>query len=303
MGCCVSTQDGANHHQQQISPVKNVAISKSPPRAEEETVKEVLSETPKPRSQISKISRFNGAEEEERKLATPKNGTPDIPKRVTKSPEALLLPNFTAITTPEEVSEVSELCSLSESLSTTTISEKREKEDQPSQPLDLFEVRQRVNRSPARSGRKGSFSGDSGLKRENVTGRSPVRRSDPSPRRKNDGMAMACSVLYPGQGSVRRGLTSDGQKRRDPGENSDRRSRSPATRVEGRGNLGRSPSGRKTGPSPGRVRMVQPAPPLAAESGRKVVEEEQVSREMNKWSTPNESLENPLVSLECFIFL
>ncbi|KAL9236756.1 hypothetical protein vseg_011390 [Gypsophila vaccaria] len=59
-----------------------------------------------------------------------------------------------------------------------------------------------------------------------------------------------------------------------------RRCRSPLARP----NVGRSPSYGRNGMSPGRVRM-----------GRGPEEEE--------WAGPEESLENPLVSLECFIFL
>ncbi|GAB4826902.1 hypothetical protein Ancab_033780 [Ancistrocladus abbreviatus] len=314
MGCCVSTQSGTNHHRQpQVSTLtkplqyndKNstFAISKSPPRAEEETVKEVLSETPKPRSQSPKISSFNGGGGE-RKLSTPKRQTLEMPKREIKSLEAPLLHTVT-ISTPEELSEASEICSLSESLSTTTISEKREREDHPSKPPELYQVRKKVIRSPARPPRNGLFTGDSGLKRENATGRSPVRRSDQSPRRRSEHTVIPGSCRDPGQGMVKRGSGLDGQRRRDPG----RGSRSPGSRIEGSGagraNLGRNPSGRKTGPSPKRVGMVPPPPRHpAVESRRKAVEEEQGRREINKWSTlPNESLENPLVSLECFIFL
>lgn len=83
--------------------------------------------------------------------------------------------------------------------------------------------------------------------------------------------------------------------RREPGENSGRRSGSPGRRA----NAGRSPSGRRAGPSPGRVRMVRD--PNESESDERKEEEER-ERE-SEWQGPNESLENPLVSLECFIFL
>lgn len=72
-----------------------------------------------------------------------------------------------------------------------------------------------------------------------------------------------------------------------------------------RANVGRSPSARRTGPSPGRVRMVH-----GPDNGRKmeeeeveVVDNEEDKRESDEWEGPKESLENPLVSLECFIFL
>ncbi|KAL9243590.1 hypothetical protein vseg_017460 [Gypsophila vaccaria] len=94
-------------------------------------------------------------------------------------------------------------------------------------------------------------------------GRSPVRtRVGPSPPRR-----------YSGRVGLRRDVV---------GENSARRSPSPVTRS----NVGRSPSGRRTGVSPGRVRMVH---------GPEETKDE--------WAGPRESLENPLVSMECFIFL
>ncbi|KAI4304339.1 hypothetical protein MLD38_039867 [Melastoma candidum] len=74
------------------------------------------------------------------------------------------------------------------------------------------------------------------------------------------------------QSPVRRGqVRMVGGPKADPGERSGRRSRSPATRV------GRTESGRRTDPSPGRSRRGN------------------VNRE--------ELIENPVVSLECFIFL
>lgn len=86
-----------------------------------------------------------------------------------------------------------------------------------------------------------------------------------------------------------------------PMEYPGRRSRSPATRS----NVGRSPSGRRTGPSPGRVRN---GPCQERESGVMKVEEDinggrRENEDEKEWEGPNESLENPLVSLECFIFL
>ncbi|CAN4084003.1 unnamed protein product [Withania somnifera] len=161
--------------------------------------------------------------------------------------------------------EVSEICS-STTLSEATVT--TEKHYAPED--DVTEVRQR---SPAKY-RNGSF---------RSVGNSPVRRSDPSPARV-------------------RSRSGSGRESRYNGECSGRRSRSPAMRAENGGygsGLGRSPSVRKTGKSPGRVR---------SELGDEVrkIEERDMGNGQNKWPPPtngNESLENPLVSLECFIFL
>lgn len=128
----------------------------------------------------------------------------------------------------------------------------------------------------------GYYQGQNGhftIKNRAYSGRtSPVRRSDPSPNRtRNPGLRPENQV-----------------------DGSGRRSRSPANRS----NVGRSPSGRRTGPSPGRVRMVQGP---GREIGSRKVEEESFGMRGNgngnEWQGPNESLDNPLVSLECFIFL
>ncbi|KAM7525125.1 hypothetical protein LguiA_015027 [Lonicera macranthoides] len=133
-------------------------------------------------------------------------------------------------------------------------------------------VPRRMERSRSRN-RSLSFSED--LKAERVSGKSPARRPEPSPGR-----------VRPMSGSVR--FVSE---RGDSGESSGRRTMSPVRYTEGgstRFDLGRSPSVRKTGKSPGRI---------GSEKTRK-------GAEGNKWApTTNESLENPLVSLECFIFL
>lgn len=97
-----------------------------------------------------------------------------------------------------------------------------------------------------------------------------------------------------GQKMVNEGM----RRRRDSGENSFRRSRSPATCTDtsvGRPVVGRSPSARKTSRAPvARDRTTLP------EKGRRKTE---IPAMDGKRSRANESLENPLVSLECFIFL
>ncbi|GAB2298711.1 hypothetical protein Dimus_032784 [Dionaea muscipula] len=283
MGCCVSIPNPAK--QQEISALKKPlhGISTSPPRPEEETVKEVLSETPKPRAfhiptttqhQLTKLNPLKNFQAFEK------------PRWEFKSSAAVTAPS------PEEISDFSELYS--------SLGDSFEKKEDAAAAA-AAPAAQRLNRSPARGSRKCSYSGDLGrLKNEGsgcyLTERSPVRRSDPSPGRRNE-----CGS---GGGLMgRQQQQCHGKRKWDSG----RRSRSPGIRNEasigggggggGDMNLGRSHSGRKTGPSPGRIRMLQ------SDSGRK--REEKESGRTSKWETPppNESLENPLVSLECFIFL
>ncbi|KAK4361073.1 hypothetical protein RND71_020025 [Anisodus tanguticus] len=161
--------------------------------------------------------------------------------------------------------EVSEICS-------STLSE-TEKQYVPENDVQRSPAKYRNNRS---------------------VGSSPARISDPSPGRVRSGSGS-------GSGRDCRG------PRKDNGECSGRRSRSPGMRTENGGygsGLGRSPSVRKTGKSTGRVRSE------LGDRIRKMDERDYYygnnNGENKKWPPPtngNESLENPLVSLECFIFL
>ncbi|KAG8385573.1 hypothetical protein BUALT_Bualt03G0059200 [Buddleja alternifolia] len=272
MGCCVSTSKPSKS-----KPPHNISKnqSKSPPPShplllEEETVvKEVLSEIiPTPR--IPRLLQHNRHNESGPFIKSAPL-LPDFSKNTRNG--AVPKKHFMAMGN-DDVSE--EACStLSESVSiSTTLTEKtKEKEN-------YDEIR---HRSPARIKNR-SFSSE--VKRERTVGRSPGRRSEPSPGR-------ARPVTGSGYG-----------RRKDSGESSGRRSRSPVTRsdsTQSKMNLGRSPSARKTGKSPARVgsglgdRMIRKTDEAGKESG-----------DNKKWPPPtnsNESLENPLVSLECFIFL
>ncbi|XP_021726212.1 serine/arginine repetitive matrix protein 1-like [Chenopodium quinoa] len=296
MGCCVSTHDKQNrlkHSSLQPNDLNEFpCVSKSPPIAEEEAVKEVLSETPKPRPKPRsrpesprKVVAEHGQQEESMKskvlpFTPPKKAYPEEQKLPTGYPDPC---------TPEEISEASEMCSFSESISTT-------REDDHHLNQILFgregvvtsgggggsEYRQRVYRSQGFNNVNNG--GGGGGQHYRNQGRSPARRRpEPSPPRKRN--------PSPGGGVPKREFT---------GDNSGRRSQSPGIRA----NVGRSPSSRRTGPSPGRVRMVH-----GPENGRKVEEEMEeneeigMRRESEEWQGPKESLENPLVSLECFIFL
>ncbi|CAA0817930.1 Unknown protein [Striga hermonthica] len=274
MGCCVSTANPSPKHPRtsKISKTtpKKSNISKSPPTMEEETVKEVLSEI----RTVPKI-RPGPARGANRECESPfiKNA-PLLSENAGKghpNGAACIKPYVEFAGAGADVSEDlgSEICSTvgeCESVCANPPENRGEKGE---------ESREHPRRiSPAKR-RNTSSTGEG--KREKSVGRSPGRRSDPSPGRSR-----------PGNG------------RGDGGEGSGRRSRSPATRTDSgsvRSGAGRSPSAKKRGKSPGRVGSG------LGEKARKVDEER---KDCGDWRCPptnDESLENPLVSLECFIFL
>ncbi|XXG71690.1 hypothetical protein AAC387_Pa07g0957 [Persea americana] len=175
-----------------------------------------------------------------------------------------------------EESGLSEIGSLRETVSTATIEEKKEEGN----GCDEIEILPKEKRSPARSRRKKPASGDfQGLVERGL--RSPARRSDPLPARRPPVREMG----LPNRG---RAPAENGRFRLDRGEISRRRSRSQENRKE----VGRTPSGRNTGRSPIGALVVE-----AGGGGRRV--------EAGGGAPPTseESIEKPLVSLECFIFL
>ncbi|KAK8349526.1 hypothetical protein V6Z12_A06G147400 [Gossypium hirsutum] len=272
MGCCVSTNTGSLRAKESHLQV-GVESKAPPPSAEEETVKEVLSETRKPKAPI-----FTPQQEESKQTQIEKPVFVKIQEK-----ESL---NFNVKTKPKSPvleesasEEVSEICSVSLSESLSTVTDRRDEED---------EVRQlKVFRSSARPG-----------SRNRVVG----RKLDQSPNKRNgvvNGGSSVRLVQSKGGSPVKRGSRPD-PPRKDPGGSSGRRSRSPAVN---RAVMGRSSSGGRTIHSPGRVRR---------DPGEQQQHVTTTTME-GKWpssnnngattSAPNESLENPLVSLECFIFL
>ncbi|XP_059312758.1 uncharacterized protein LOC132063973 isoform X1 [Lycium ferocissimum] len=170
-----------------------------------------------------------------------------------------------------EVSEeqTSEMCSFTESYSTTaTATEKREEDGEVTQ------------RSPIRVHRKRQNSGDlTGVRERNFRS----GRSAPSPEKKRSpAPATSRGVQGRGMPQQRRNVGPTNGPRRGPGDNVVRRSNSPAAR----------------GPVDAR-RSVRNRSPAAAREVESPAEKpkEEVSPETG------ESLENPLVSMECFIFL
>ncbi|XP_041025985.1 proteoglycan 4 [Juglans microcarpa x Juglans regia] len=298
MGCCVSTAKSSDSLKQQHSsvgtqpprPRSDANESRAPPpSAEEETIKEVLSETPKPKppQPLGFQSTATKPVFNEVKDNDGDGDDGDDKNKIDKFPS----PVNTA--TDNEISEVSKVYSESESVSTTTT--KRDEDE---------EVRQRVNRSsPAKVlQRNRAYNGDMGARRERLVAKSPNRRSEQSPGQANSGSVRLVKEREPGHVTMaRRGLTAT-ERRDSTGEGSGRRSRSPATRVDNGANrsvMGRSPSARRTIRSPGRVR----AAPTEPNNGRKSEQSSNKGMEEGTGQTTNESLENPLVSLECFIFL
>ncbi|KAK9056324.1 hypothetical protein SSX86_027414 [Deinandra increscens subsp. villosa] len=171
------------------------------------------------------------------------------------------------------------IISESENISTTTF------EDDEN---DVYR-RKVISRSPAKSGSRKQVSGELQPVRK-----SPVRVKELSPGRVK---------LVPERNGRETGFGCSVRQRPGSGNLSAARSRSPAKRTAaGGGNgIGRSLSCRKTGKSPSRVgsdlheRIRKPE----VRSGR-----EREHRSTFPTATNNdESLENPLVSLECFIFL
>ncbi|KAI3680651.1 hypothetical protein L6452_35424 [Arctium lappa] len=158
---------------------------------------------------------------------------------------------------------------------------------------DVVYRRKVIDRSPSKARNRHQFSGELQPVRK-----SPARSKDQSP----------CRVKsVPERNNRGNGFGSAGRQRPGSGNVSAARSRSPANRTVaggdygGRNEIGRSLSCRRTGKSPGRVvsdlheRVRKPE----LSSGR--------VREEGTWdpraTNNDELLENPLVSLECFIFL
>lgn len=256
-----------------------------PPPLEEETVKEVLSETPLPRPQLSE--------------------TPQPPPKLQEDgPETKILISKLE-EAAEVVSEYSEMYSASESLSTattaTTVTDKRETEVTS---RESREVRQRLKSgSPAKLPRKRPpYTGDlaGGGERRGVNrSPSPAKRnlagvSGAGPRRAREAGRARTAAAQRNAGPP------SGVPRRDPGETSRRRSSSPATNRDGEASVGakgRSPA-KRTGsdrPAKGEGRKE-----LGAEGAAETKREEHMDTVPEQG---NESLDNPLVSLECFIFL
>ncbi|XAR59129.1 hypothetical protein NMG60_11014788 [Bertholletia excelsa] len=259
MGCCVSTQQ----HRRSSFPRSNASKrSKTAAPPEEETVKEVLSETatqkPKTEEEVNKKGPGPGTGSEPEMLKILEEDDKDDGK-----------------TTPSVAPDVDVSLSESYSESASTVTERRDGGD--------GEVLQRVTRSPAKIRLPAASTGQG---ERTALRKSPARRPEPE-------LYAARVRSLPDR--ARRAAASDGQRLRP-------RSSSPATRSANgsrgaaRTGVGRSPSARKTGNSSCRI-QVDPKKKTCK------VAERTYKEPAPPPPTANESLENPLVSLECFIFL
>lgn len=324
MGCCISIAETPKQHPNgPKNPLRSAVqksnatleVDRSPPPVEEETVKEVLSETPisKPQLPFLVVDR-----DRDRKAQMPivqpqaeNFELKDLEEVISKSQVPFLMEEGKAqmpIIQPQaekfeskEISEVphlSEICSVTESFSTTTtatIGEKRE-DEATSKQSSREATSQRLNRSPSSvAPRKRPYTADSTSARERRS-KSPASRAEPSPEKKSQGSSRSIRGRESGQLTTRKLNVGSAGVRRDPSENSGRRSRSPSTRMS-QSKL--SAGGRsQIKPAGGAGRQL----PAAA----KVVENQKNGSEKvedKNDSVPRESLENPHVSMECFIFL
>ncbi|XP_073303868.1 uncharacterized protein [Primulina huaijiensis] len=252
------------------------ASSISPPHtvpfSDEETVKEVLSEIPTVAKQLSPLP-----EQNETPFSKAAHFLTDFSKiPYEKHPEGTVTKQpcvaFGGNELPEEMPEI---CS-TRGCGVGGLEKIKEKRKKKSNGNDI--VRDVYQKSPARLKNRPS----SEVKREKTLGKSQGRATESSVDRSRPG-----SISSSGHG-----------KRKDIGEISGRRSRSPVSRTydcSSKTDLGRSPSSRRLGKSLGRVGSG------LGDRLRKVDEGKESGGD--KSLTSNEMLENPVVSLECFIFL
>ncbi|CAH9071448.1 unnamed protein product [Cuscuta epithymum] len=266
MGCCLSTtRDPASAHTTPDLP----KVDRSPPPVDEETVKEVvLSET--------HISKPLPLQDEKKSI----NGGL---KRVDDFHQVKVevdVDRRGPLKADEEIaaSEPSEMCSLTESISTTAT----EKRDDDGEVNQRSPVPRRKRRTP----------GDLPGGRQRSSFKSPSKRSAPSPEKRN---ALASSK----SGQSR---TSTPSRKRNVGPEK------AAQREAGNARRSRSPAARREADPRRNVSMKSPA---VSEGGQSPAKSAENHREDKKLEKPNdgvsgeagESLENPLVSMECFIFL
>lgn len=291
MGCCLSKKEASSS----VKAASTVRQRRSPPPTEpeapqEETVKEVLSETAKPRAR----PREEAKEEEVGIEKCLKSG-----------------PGLNSINggCNERFEENSEVCSISEGFSvSTTVTEKRGWAEGDAEEVEGEARRTREGMSPARFQRKRSVSGEIARNKERSAGVGVGCRSgraSPSPVKRREGaVGRTYSTREAGQGRAARSrVPAENGFRRDPGERSGRRSVSPAARRAAE--LRNATAGGQckvvlASRANGRAspRRIPPVAAAADGNGKRVQDASGGDGGEGK-----ESLENPLVSLECFIFL
>ncbi|XP_057953957.1 uncharacterized protein LOC131148249 [Malania oleifera] len=272
---------GEEAHAVEDSTRERSTPSPTPPPHEEETVKEVLSsETPisKPltppvvveghKPDVVYVPHQQEEEEEEEE----------------KSVEAEIV-----LSRAEGVSQVSEIYSASESLESTSQREDNEASSKDKGYDGDGEIHRRVvaRAQQPNVATKRTFSGELAAEKDRSVRSSPAGRgpvSSPENRNRNASQ-QAAKHRSGGPAGVRRGA----------GDGSARRSRSPSTRAEGgasRADRNRSAAVKTEGRASSR------SSDGAEERNRKLEKSEE-----SDFPAANETLENPHVSLECFIFL
>lgn len=306
MGCCLSSSKKRHRSLPPCSAI-NGRDPPPPPPLEEETVKEVLSETPIPKPHHppkvlldDKEADFPPVKIESSAVVKPRDeikfeSTAVVKPRDEMKFESTLVVKprdevkveSTAVIKPEVSEEPSEMCSFTESYSTTataTATEKREEDGEVTQRSPIRVHRKRQNSGDLKGVRERSFGSQTGR-----SARSPEKRRSPASLRGVQGRGMP---------QQRRNVGAPNGTRRGPADNGVRRSNSPATRGTGdarRNVRNRSPATREADKLGGQ----SPARNIENEGSSSKAEKpkEEVSPETG------ESLENPLVSMECFIFL
>ncbi|GAU30982.1 hypothetical protein TSUD_104960 [Trifolium subterraneum] len=280
MGCCITTPKKYDQNTLKIQqnatqePKCTVPppLPKSPPLiVEEEFVKEILFETETPISKPQQVP-----------ILTQETKTQMQNMEITKDP----IMNRLEEEPSEEISLISETCSVGESYSTTTtatVPETREDEVTSKRRIREGSRNRNRNRSQHHSdrSRKHSYADESRIGvREQRRSKSPARLPEIPPEKK----------VVVGSRLARRREFSD-KVRRDSGEGFSRRSRSPSChRTVGSSSTCRSEL-RQTDRAGRRF-----PPPRKSEN-------EEVVVERNDGVLMEESIMNPHVSLECFIFL
>uniref|UniRef100_A0A7N0ULK4 Uncharacterized protein n=1 Tax=Kalanchoe fedtschenkoi TaxID=63787 RepID=A0A7N0ULK4_KALFE len=282
MGCCLSRTTSPS--------TKPTPYPKNapPPPLDEETVKEVLTETPIAAVLDDQpLKKIGAAEKLEAKVVGEKKSVMVEEKQRIEAVEIqsveVEVSEMTTVAT-ENRSAVS--VSVSESVSAATaggeevMSKGRERER--GEGVTSSRHQRSSDQSPAKVPRRRPYSGElttsNGPKEKRV--RSPANRAVPSPEKNTQVAPRAVRGRSQSPATSKQRNGGPAKIRRDGGERSGRRSRSPATNAF-RNSSNRS--GLVSEDNGGEVRK------------RGVAEEEEPA--------DKESLDNPLVSLECFIFL
>ncbi|KAG5033287.1 hypothetical protein AAZX31_06G277500 [Glycine max] len=288
MGCCFSTPTKQTHNKTQNQNNKTTQKNhhhEPPPPLEEESVKEVLSETP-----ISKPHQVPILKPETKTLLPL---IQDPPPNFEANPKA---PPIEEVS--EVISQLSETCSISDSFSaattattatatttTVTVADKRE-EDEATSKIHKWD------RSPSRK-RPYAPGGNLACGRDWRL-KSPAMRPEPSPEKKIKGGSRPIrgrEIRDSGTAANRKRNVGPASLRGDAGEGSGRRSRSPACARNGKVGAG------------GKRKEFAPAKVVANEVEKQKNSESEEVGEKNDVVSQEECLENPHVSMECFIFL